>query len=330
VDKTRLQDLDEAARHYLAWESILAEKEMLNLDPQQVKQAETQKQAADSAVTARIPEAYQWLIVPVQPDPKSAIKWEAYRLTGQNPLAVRASKKLKNDELLITSFAASRLRMELDRVPHWSGNHVAIKQLLDYFARYLYLPRLAAAGVLLKAICEGLALITWEKDSYAYAESFDEVEGRYRGLRVGEQVHITDTDAPGLLVKPEIARQQIDAERATIPGPAPGEVSRGAGGAATLPGAGPPKPPDLSGPAEPAKPKRFHGTVTLDPARVGRDAGRIADEVISHLAGLVGANVTVTLEIEAEVKSGTPDNVVRTVTENCRTLKFINQGFEKE
>ena len=62
--------------------------------------------------------------------------------------------------------------------------------------------------------------------------------------------------------------------------------------------------PPPPGPAETPKPKRFHGTVTLDPTRVGRDAGRIADEVISHLAGLVGSNVTVTLEIEAEIKSG--------------------------
>jgi hypothetical protein len=29
--------------------------------------------------------------------------------------------------------------------------------------------------------------------------------------------------------------------------------------------------------------------------------------------GLVGANVTVTLEIEAEIPAGTPDNVVRAV-----------------
>jgi hypothetical protein len=33
VDKTRLQDLDEAIRRYLAWQSILEEKEGLNLDP---------------------------------------------------------------------------------------------------------------------------------------------------------------------------------------------------------------------------------------------------------------------------------------------------------
>jgi hypothetical protein len=70
--------------------------------------------------------------------------------------------------------------------------------------------------------------------------------------------------------------------------------------------------------------------VSLDPARVGRDAGRIADEVIAHLAGLVGSSVKVTLEIEAKVEAGTPENVVRTVTENSRTLKFTTHGFEEE
>ena len=30
------------------------------------------------------------------------------------------------------------------------------------------------------------------------------------------------------------------------------------------------------------------------------------------------------------VPDGVPDNVVRTVTENCRTLKFNHQGFETE
>ncbi len=330
VDKTRLQDLDEAVRHYLAWESILAEKEMLNLDPQQVKQAETQKTAAEGAVTARIPEAYQWLLVPVQPDPKSAVKWEAYRLTGQNPLAVRASKKLKNDELLITSFAASRLRMELDKIPLWPGNHVAVKQLVDYFARYLYLPRLADPRVLLNAVREGLALITWERDAFAYAESFDEGGRRYRGLRGGQHVPIADSDTPGVLVKPEIARRQMDAERPTPPVSPPGPLPPGGGGGAALPGRGAVVTHPPAGPAETPKPKRFHGTVALDPTRVGRDAGRIADEVISHLAGLVGSDVTVTLEIEAQINSGAPDNVVRIVTENCRTLKFMSQGFEKD
>jgi hypothetical protein len=39
--------------------------------------------------------------------------------------------------------------------------------------------------------------------------------------------------------------------------------------------------------------------------------------------------VTVTLEIEAAIETGALENVVRTVTENSRTLKFTTQGFEE-
>jgi hypothetical protein len=38
----------------------------------------------------------------------------------------------------------------------------------------------------------------------------------------------------------------------------------------------------------------------------------------------------VTLEIDAQAPTGVPENVVRTVTENSRTLKFNTQGFEEE
>ena len=237
IDKTRLQDLDEAVRKYLAWESILAEKDTLNLDPHQVKQAETQKIAADGTVTGRIPEAYQWLLVPVQDKPQSSVEWQAFRLTGSDSLAARASKKLRNDELLLTGFAPSRLRMELDGVPLWRGDSVAIKQLVEDFGRYLYLPRLKDSSVLLGAIREGLGLLTWEKDSFAYADSYDEGAGRYRGLRGGQQVFSIDADSPGLLVKSEIARKQIDAE--TKPEPTP-PVN---GGEPIPPGPGPDSPP---------------------------------------------------------------------------------------
>ena len=52
--------------------------------------------------------------------------------------------------------------------------------------------------------------------------------------------------------------------------------------------------------------------------------------MIAHLAGLVGSKVKVTLEGESEVPGGVPDHVVRTVTENARTLKFTAQGLEVE
>jgi hypothetical protein len=66
------------------------------------------------------------------------------------------------------------------------------------------------------------------------------------------------------------------------------------------------------------------------PDRAGRDANRISDEVIAHLAGLMGGTVNVTLEIEAEIPDGAPGHVVRGFTENSRELNFTSQGFEQE
>ena len=331
ADKTRLQDLDEAIRRFIAWQSILDEKNELDLTPHQVRQAETQKASADGSVNARLPEAFQWLLVPHQPTPQSPIEWQSFRLSGQEPLAVRASRKLRNDELLITGLAATRLRLELDQVPLWRGDYVAVKQLVEDFARYLYLPRLRDTGVLLDAIREGLGLLTWGKDSFAYAESYDEAASRYRGLRCGQMVSLSPENLVGVLVKPEPALKQQDNE---TPRPAPGGTPTG----------GDPAKPNGDTPAitgedsitgrgeaqKPQQPRRFHGSVALDAARVGRDASRVAEEVIAHLSGLMGANVRVTLEIEAEIPNGAPDNVVRTVTENSRTLKFNSQGFEED
>jgi predicted AAA+ superfamily ATPase len=330
ADKVRLQDLDEAVRRFLAWTSILEEKQALNLDPHQEGQAEEQKRAADSAVTARLPETYQWLLVPEQANPQAATTWHAIRLSGSDALAVRASKKLRSDELLVTLLGSTILRKHLDGIPLWRGEHVAVKQVVEDFARYLYLPRIAGPEVLVQAIRDGVALLTWQSDTFAYAESHDEAAGRYRGLRAGQVVSLT-AESMGLLVKPALARQQMDAE---APVAVSGRAAGGTAGAGTVAPGSRGTPSGTTGPAGAAttiqSPRRFHGTVQLDPARVGRDASRIADEVIAHLAGQVGAEVTVTLEVEAKLPGGASDQIVRTVTENSRTLKFSSQGFENE
>ena len=207
ADQARTVELDEAVRRYLAWDSIIAEKEQLNLDPHQVKQAEVQRDSASATVTARLPETWQWLLVPTQKDARQAeIQWEAVRLSAKEALAVRASNRLKNDELLIPGFAGTRLRMELDRIPLWRGDHVSVKQLTEDFASFLYLPRLSDEGVLPNAVINGVEQLTWERDNFAFADSYDEDAGRYRGLRGGQLLQAADQISSGLLVKPEVAR----------------------------------------------------------------------------------------------------------------------------
>ena len=127
-------------------------------------------------------------------------------------------------------------------------------------------------------------------------------------------------DGSSVVVKPEAARRQLDVEKLLVePDP-----DRGPG---REPGLGPGPGPETAPPVKVVS--RFFAVKSLDPQRVSRDADQIATEIVTHLVGLVGANVEVKLEIIAEVPAGVPGDVVRTVTENAKTLKFEQHGFEE-
>jgi hypothetical protein len=342
ADKTRFVDLDKAVRSYLAWKSIEKEKEPLNLTPFQANQVDQRLASSDQAVKGRIPETYVWLLVAGQKRPETgqafpAVEWQEFRLQGQEWLAERASKKLKNDGLLITSMAGAVLRFEIEQVPLWRGNHVGVKQLVDDFAKYLYLPRVKNAQVILDAIQDGVGRLTWSQDTFAYADYCDAAANRYRGLEAGRRPTV-QLNANSVVVKPEVAAAQIEKDAAppttTGAGSGAGE-SAGAGTSTTGSGTAGTGGETGKGTGETGtKPKapvlrRFHGSAKIDATRLSRDVDLIASSVVQHLAGLLDAKVTITVEIEAEIPAGAPDNVVRTVTENCRTLKFESQGFEE-
>lgn len=73
--------------------------------------------------------------------------------------------------------------------------------------------------------------------------------------------------------------------------------------------------------------KAFNGKGVCS-LRLIDDVQQITDEIVQHLTRLKNAKVKVVLEIEAEEEEGIPDNVIRTVSENCKTLKFKSQSFE--
>jgi hypothetical protein len=137
-------------------------------------------------------------------------------------------------------------------------------------------------------------------------------------------------DPESLLVKPDVASAQLEAEHQPVTPTPTGHspTATGAGGqtptstGVTIPETTTVTPPVL-------QLRRFHGSVRLDPLRLGRDASRITDEVVQHLSGLVGADVQITPDIQAELPQSASDKLVRDVTENCRTLKFDDYGFEE-
>lgn len=321
-DKQRLADLEQAVRLLRAWSSIVADEDKLNLDAFQRRQAETKKTELDGTVRGRIHETWVWALVPSQPNAQDpAVEWSQHRLQGSDGLAVRASKKMVQDEALMTAMGPARLKLVLDGYLWPSAHHVGTRQLWEYLASYLYLPRLREVRVLEEAIRGGIGQLVC--DHFAYADRYDDAAGRYEGLRLtgGGSIVI---DGLSVLVKPEVAKAQQDAEQPQAAGaaadPARPSGASGASGASELKG-DQPEPADVL-------PRRFFATVELSPDRAARDMGRVAEEVLQHLTTLPGAKVRVTVEIDAGIPNGAAEPIQRVVHENCQTLKFKTHGFE--
>jgi predicted AAA+ superfamily ATPase len=309
ADHLRLAELTQAVREYLAWSSIVEDGEAgrLDLDAFQRSQAKSQRDGADQSAHARIPEAYQWLLVPQQADPLAKVELRPVRVSGSDPLAVRAGAKLRNEEHLITKFGGVNLRLVLDGALNekWSAEHAfGLKQLWGWFAQYPYLPRLRDISVLEGAVRDGSSSLLWRSETFAYAAA-REAAGEYRGIVAG-RIAETPITSTSVIVDGSVLPDIID-------GPHP-----------------PPPPPPPPPPA--GRVRRFHGEVSLgDPRRPIPELTKIVDEVIDRLAQQTDVRLRVTLQIEAEhAASGFTDDTVRTISENAKTLRFRDFGWEKE
>ncbi len=313
-----ITDAMQSAREYLAWQSIWEDRESLNLDIQQHNQVKAGMSQSSKTTDARLCGAYHWLLVPEQ-EGTNPIEIKAVRIAGNDSIVDRASKQAESSELVIAKWAPQLLRMELDRWLWKDVPHIHTDQLWKYLTTYCYLPRLKDQSVLMSTIRMGAQSTEW----FGYATGVAG-DGTYTNLVMGPGIPSVRIDADSVLVKPEVAANQLQAA-AEVAATDAGKETGGSGTEGVIPVT--PRPGTTPAPA--AK-TRFYGTVKLDASRVGGDAAKIADEIVRHLAGLIGADVTVTLDIDATVDGGFPAEVIRTVSENARTLGFEQQGFEEK
>jgi hypothetical protein len=321
-DVKRLEELERGAAEFLAWKEIEDRRAELNLDVFQTNVAQSKRADADRSVDLRLAETYQWCLVPHQPDPTGAVEWETIKADGQGPLAVRTSRKLVNAGSLGIAYSGELLKGLLSTggvlAPMWSDGYTTVNALWDAFARYPYLPRLKTLETLCATARQGANAITWRITGFALADAVDSKNGRFVGLIThGDTATVTGAT---LIVDPEFAGLQLDEDRAPM-GPEEGHTLDDGG--LTIDDGGAQPTPD-------AALRRFYAVAKLDPERYQRDFSKLAAEVIANLAGFIGTDVEIAVEIKATNSDGFPDHVTRTVTENSRTLKLDSYGFETE
>jgi len=331
ADNRRVDDLRQGMAEALAWRSISTEAEELGLGTQQAAQAATKAEETEGTVERRLAETYGWALVPTQPEPTGPIVLDAVRIDGQGDLAARTARRLIDKGHLNLVYAPSLLRTLVLGGPLaslWEKGHVSVEELWEALARYPYLPRLRDRLVLHRCVQDGPAGFAWSEEGFALAESYDATTKRYLGLVVGPGGGAA-VSVSTLLVRPDVAAAQLRVDDQAISSQAAAAsiaTAASAGRAADSPASTPLAAGALT---SPAKPRRFHGSVALRSERLSLEFGRVVQEVIAHL-GDASATVEITIEISASAPEGFDEPVIRTVTENARTLHFTDQGFEQE
>ncbi len=340
ADGDTLQSLQQEVRRCRAWQSIQDDKEALNLDNAQIRETDTNLKSSSQSVDRLLNDTWCWLLVPrIDRDTDlSCILWDRFRISGGEESPVRkAADKLIQEEALITRWAPVNLWLELEDVLWTNTTHITVRQLWDFFCTYCYLPRLAGYSVLEETIRTGV-----RTDEY-FALAAGYKDGRFIDLKFNEDIPTVDRTA--CLVKMDVAKKQIqedEEERRRKEQEAKDERRRQGGssvspqagtgtgsGTETTPTVNPPiTPPEPPTPPPPPKDTRFFMSAPLDTTRIGRDVQRLVEEIISHLTDTDGAQVTLNLEVSAESPDGFSDSTVRTVQENCQTLRIRNCGFE--
>ncbi len=74
-------------------------------------------------------------------------------------------------------------------------------------------------------------------------------------------------------------------------------------------------------------PTRFVGTVMISAERPARDIHQVVEAIVEQLTTIQGSEVTLKLEIDAEIPSGLDRAKVRTLIENATTLDFIDKSI---
>jgi len=312
-----LDNLKEAMRSALAWSGIVKDTDRLNLTQRDSALAKAKMTEADETVKTRLKETWCYLLYPIQESAQADVEWTTAKVPAQDGLLSRASKKLASDEGLLPELGPARLDRELQKYI-WNGKgHLSLKDLWEYLNRYIYLPRVKDRNVLIKAVRASVGAMV--PGPFAYAERWDEKEDRYIGLSVQNAANapvVIDNDS--VIVKPEIAEQHLAKAQSVASANAPSASVTSTEATGLQPGPVAVHTPERD-------PTRFIGTVMISAERPAHEMRQIVEAIVEQLTTLPGSEVTLRLEIDAEVPSGLDRSKVRTLMENANTLGFIDK-----
>jgi hypothetical protein len=277
--------------------------------------------------------------VPEQEFGNHEIEWSYKDIRGQGALMDRITRKLTDDEMILTKWAPRFLNEQLKQSYWKERNDIEIKTLWQDMTKYCYMKRLANFDVLKKCIQDGIG------NYFGYSSGGLNDNQKYVGLTLVTQ-NVEDT---GFIVKLDTTQTQINEENAkqaterqpqnsdntfhdenrqTVIGTADGTRPAVSGMEPRTPYAPPLKPPVTQ-----VKKTSYYASKRIESSSMTRALKadfirQVLEEIIVNLEEDVDEPVEITLDIKASNARGFSQSTLRTISENAKILGFDTSEFD--
>ena len=179
-DKSGFDNLQDAARRFLAWNQIHQDSSDHNLRPDEANIAQRNAANARQVFETRLKEAWKWLIYPFQEAADKDVDYTASSVSAQDRLFEKIKRNLVRDEIVFEQLGPERLQREIAKYIWRDNQHLKISDIRDYCGKFIYMPRLLSLSVLQKTVLTAISQMA--PGEFAYAEAFDDAAKKYKGL----------------------------------------------------------------------------------------------------------------------------------------------------
>ncbi|RYE48811.1 MAG: DUF499 domain-containing protein, partial [Hyphomicrobiales bacterium] len=254
-DESTFGNARDVTRKRMAWEAIASDLRLKeSMTTGQIKDAAEKVQSNKESALKAIRAAWSHILYPIKSDTAGKpfeLEHSFISSKDRGALPGVVYDKIKADGIVLEKLGPERLGLALS--PIWPADrpHLPVAEIADWFASYVYLPKLRDRVVLDTSIRDAVG---GTDPQFGYAEAFDEQTGKYQGL-VWSKSPPNLFSPNALLVSAEATAKQIsEAPKPAGTGSSDGAVqAKAQGGSSSAPQS-----------AWPAKARRFYGSVEID------------------------------------------------------------------
>ena len=304
-DGSALESLKKLIRSRKAWKKILDEIDKHNLDQKQLEDVNSTLDDLEQKIKAQISATYIHALVPTESDIKQ-IDWQEKTLQGKalNNVEEAHDYWCKND-VLIRELSSRLLAATLDEYFFKEKPHVYVDELWNFFAQYVYAPRLYNQSVLLQAIRAGVRV-----GYFGLADEYNDETDGYEHLIIGEPPDIQANDQ--LLVSAAEASARLEGSEIVADDTTSEQEA---------------EPEEGEPPSMPTLPKSFRLLVEPNSDQLSTVAKKLQEDIVDVLKQMPGARISIAVSIDCRAEDGIDEETQEALNFNCGQSKFGKASF---